>query len=147
MKANKYIETAGYKRALSALKKRAKFKLYPEYTNTDEANLKAAKLTTDDLDEVLETDFERFINYSVEKLKLPDDDDDDEYPEGEELDEDDKPTTLGDYGFDKGFLILNLIEFALARKDPKSLEAYFKKLRIPAAGKYAKTLNAIIKKA
>jgi hypothetical protein len=139
-----FVDGVLYKKALAALRKRAKFKLYPKYSPAlDERNLKLGKLKLSDLQAVLTSDAAAFLEYSVIKMGMLDDDEE-EYPPGEEPGDDEKAVTLRDEGYVKGFLVINLIEYILALKGTPILEAYMRAVRIPKAPKYAREVAAMV---
>jgi hypothetical protein len=147
MNVQTFVDGALYKKALAALRKRAKFKLYPEYSaEFDERNLKLGKLKLSDLQAVLTSDAAAFLEYSVIKMSMPDDDEE-EYPAGEEPGDDERAVTLEDQGYVKGFLVINLMEYILAQRGTPILQAYLRALRIPRAPKYAREVAAMVAKA
>jgi hypothetical protein len=78
-------------------------------------------------------------------LRIPPDEDDNEYPQGEKPGKDDRPKTIEVLGLTLGFLVLNLIEYILMKRGGKALEEYFKAIRMPKISKYAKQLRKALK--
>jgi hypothetical protein len=145
MALEKLVSSPVYKKTISALKKKAKFKIArdPFFEPSFTKRLKAAGLKVKDLETVLTTEFDRFVDFSAGKMKQSDYDEQ-EYPKGEKPGKDDKDVIIEDLGYDPGFLIINMIEFILAKRGRKELELYFKAIRIPYASKYAKRIMGII---
>lgn len=75
--------------------------------------------------------------YSICKFQaLSDEEDEEEYPVGAEPSGDERSKTLSVGKYSQGFLLTNLIEFALAMSGRECLLEYIKLCRIPNAKKY-----------
>ena len=86
----------------------------------DNERLKAAQVKIDDLESLLNTNMKE-ASYFVEKKMQYNFDEDDEYPEGEEISDDDKPHTIDELPYYKNFLVSFLIEYYLLKEQPKEL--------------------------
>ena len=72
-------------------------------------------------------------------------DEDDEYPEGEEISDDDKPHTIEELPYYKNFLVAFLIEYYFLKEQPTKLGKYLKRIHIAHATNYEKELRNIWK--
>ena len=86
----------------------------------DNERLKAAQVKIDDLESLLNTNMKE-ASYFVEKKMQYNFDEDDEYPEGEEISDDDKPHTIEELPYYKNFLVSFLIEYYLLKEQPTEL--------------------------
>ena len=105
----------------------------------DNERLKAAQVKIDDLESLLNTNMKE-ASYFVEKKMQYNFDEDDEYPEGEEISDDDKPHTIDELPYYKNFLVSFLIEYYLLKEQPTELGKYLKRTHIAQATKYEKEL-------
>ena len=110
----------------------------------DNERLKAAQVKIDDLESLLNTNMKE-ASYFVEKKMQYNFDEDDEYPEGEEISDDDKPHTIDELPYYKNFLVAFLIEYYLLKEQPTELGKYLKRTHIAQATKYEKELCNIWK--
>lgn len=110
----------------------------------DNERLKAAQVKIDDLESLLNTNMKE-ASYFVEKKMQYNFDEDDEYPEGEEISDDDKPHTIEELPYYKNFLVSFLIEYYLLKEQPTELGKYLKRTHIAQATKYEKELCNIWK--
>ncbi|MBF1464710.1 hypothetical protein [Prevotella pallens] len=110
----------------------------------DNERLKAAQVKIDDLESLLNTNMKE-ASYFVEKKMQYNFDEDDEYPEGEEISDDDKPHTIDELPYYKNFLVSFLIEYYLLKEQPTELGKYLKRTHIAQATKYEKELCNIWK--
>lgn len=110
----------------------------------DNERLKAAQVKIDDLESLLNTNMKE-ASYFVEKKMQYNFDEDDEYPEGEEISDDDKPHTIDELPYYKNFLVSFLIEYYLLKEQPTELGKYLKRTHIAQATKYEKELRNIWK--
>ena len=110
----------------------------------DNERLKAAQVKIDDLESLLNTNMKE-ASYFVEKKMQYNFDEDDEYPEGEEISDDDKPHTIEELPYYKNFLVSFLIEYYLLKEQPTELGKYLKRTHIAQPTKYEKELRNIWK--
>ena len=110
----------------------------------DNERLKAAQVKIDDLESLLNTNMKE-ASYFVEKKMQYNFDEDDEYPEGEEISDDDKPHTIDELPYYKNFLVSFLIEYYFLKEQPTELGKYLKRTHIAQATKYEKELCNIWK--
>ena len=108
----------------------------------DNERLKAAQVKIDDLESLLNTNMKE-ASYFVEKKMQYNFDEDDEYPEGEEISDDDKPHTIEELPYYKNFLVSFLIEYYSLKEQPTKLGKYLKRTHIAHATKYEKELRNI----
>ena len=71
---------------------------------------------------------------------------DGEFPEGEEIDEEEKSTitSIGKYAITS--IAMYIIEFDILKNHPEILADYYKRLHIPGAMKYAREMKKLYKK-
>lgn len=110
----------------------------------DNERLKAAQVKIDDLESLLNTNMKE-ASYFVEKKMQYNFDEDDEYPEGEEISDDDKPHTIDELPYYKNFLVAFLIEYYFLKEQPTKLGEYLKRIHTAHATKYEKELCNIWK--
>ncbi|MCC6287217.1 MAG: hypothetical protein IT249_04975 [Chitinophagaceae bacterium] len=113
--------------------------------NYDMGRLKAAKVNAEVLERLLEEHMDSVLKFSVLKIGYRFDEEED-FPPGEELDDDDKPKTIEVLPYYKDFLVTALVEFYLLKDKPSELNPYLKATRIPHAKKYEKQLKDIYSK-
>jgi hypothetical protein len=145
---NKIIESDLYKKGVQEICKAVNIKTYPKYSDTeielDIDMLEIANVTIDDLLTLLTGDFNKLISFSVAKIvKFDGVEEVQEYPVGEEPDEDDKDDNIVHQGYSKGFLLAYAVEYFILKHKPETLDNYLKISRIPQAKKYAKELKAL----
>jgi hypothetical protein len=69
--------------------------------------------------------------------------DTEEYPIGEELDDDEKPITLEILGYPETSFADFIVEMDLVKNNPMQLADYYKKLRVPKAKKFASDIKRL----
>jgi len=142
------IEGNGYKALLQNVRQQINIQVNENdppsaMLNIDVNNLRAAKLDAQALENILETDLNEITKYAVLKIGTVKDDGEQEYPEGEEPDEDDEDEVIETLPYYKDFLVGMIIEYILLKQKPSELAAYLKALRIPGAKKFEKELKDI----
>lgn len=70
---------------------------------------------------------------------------DGEFPEGEEISEEDTSTTIEIGKYSKTSIAMYIIEFNILKNNQDILADYYKRLRIPRAAKYAKDMIVLYK--
>ena len=108
----------------------------------DNERLKAAQVKIDDLEFLLGSNMNEAMTFIDKKMQF-DFEEDDEYPEGEEISDDDKPHTIEELPYYKNFLVAFLIEYYLLKEQPTELGKYLKRTHIAQATKYEKELRNI----
>lgn len=108
----------------------------------DNEMLKAAQVKIDDLEFLLGSNMNEAMTFIDKKMQF-DFEEDDEYPEGEEISDDDKPHTIEELPYYKNFLVAFLIEYYLLKEQPTELGKYLKRTHIAQATKYEKELRNI----
>lgn len=108
-------------------------------------DLRISSCSPQQLLDCLQNDTGEVTSFSVKKWKfLEGVEDQQEYPEGEDVDEDDADEVLGVKPITPAFLLGRLCEFYLLKyKGEAELSAYLKKLRIPGLKKYVQDLKRI----
>ena len=110
----------------------------------DNERLKAAQVTIEELDYLFSSNMKETLCFVVKKMQY-NFDEDDEYPEGEEVLDDDKPHTIDELPYYKNFLVAFLIEYYFLKEQPTKLGKYLKRIYIAHATKYEKELRNIWK--
>lgn len=110
----------------------------------DNEMLKAAQVKIDDLEFLLGSNMNEAMTFIDKKMQF-DFEEDDEYPEGEEISDDDKPHTIEELPYYKNFLVAFLIEYYFLKEQPTKLGKYLKRIYIAHATKYEKELRNIWK--
>lgn len=110
----------------------------------DNERLKAAQVTMEELEYLFSSNMKETLCFVVKKMQY-NFDEDDEYPEGEEILDDDKPHTIEELPYYKNFLVAFLIEYYLLKEQPTKLGEYLKRIHIAHATKYEKELRNIWK--
>lgn len=108
----------------------------------DNERLKAAQVTIEELDYLFSSNIKETLCFVVKKMQY-NFDEDDEYPEGEEILDDDKPHTIDELPYYKNFLVAFLIEYYFLKEQPTKLGKYLKRIYIAHATKYEKELRNI----
>jgi hypothetical protein len=142
------IEGNSYKTLLENVRKEINIRvneanLPSALLNVDVNRLRAAKLDAQALENILGTDMNEITRYVVSRIGTVKDDGEQEYPEGEEPDEDDEDEVIETLPYYKNFLVGFIIEYCLLKQKPSELPAYLKALRIPGAKKFEKELKDI----
>ncbi len=146
------VESEIYAKAIQEICQSVQIKIYPGYEELllkiDSEELERAMISVDDLESILLTDYQKIISFAAAKIvKFGKEEAIQEYPEGEEPDEDDKDDNIIHHGYSKGFLLLYATEYFILKYKPDTLAHFLKISRIPQAKKYAKELNDLYKAA
>ena len=110
----------------------------------DNERLKAAQVTIEELEYLFNSNMKETVCFVVKKMQY-NFDEDDEYPEGEEILDDDKPHTIEVLPYYKNFLVAFLIEYYFLKEQPTKLGEYLKRIHIAQTTKYEKELRNIWK--
>ena len=110
----------------------------------DNKRLKAAQVTIEELEYLFSSNMKETLCFVLKKMQY-NFDEDDEYPEGEEVSDDDKPHTIDELPYYKNFLVAFLIEYYFLKEQPTKLGEYLKRIYIAHATKYEKELRNIWK--
>ncbi|WP_314962850.1 hypothetical protein [Prevotella pallens] len=110
----------------------------------DNERLKAAQVTIEELEYLFSSNMKETLCFVLKKMQY-NFDEDDEYPEGEEILDDDKPHTIEELPYYKNFLVAFLIEYYFLKEQPTKLGEYLKRIHIAHATKYEKELRNIWK--
>lgn len=110
----------------------------------DNERLKAAQVTIEELEYLFSSNMKETLCFVVKKMQY-NFEEDDEYPEGEEILDDDKPHTIEVLPYYKNFLVAFLIEYSFLKEQPTKLGKYLKRIHIAHATKYEKELRNIWK--
>ena len=110
----------------------------------DNERLKAAQVKIEELEYLFNSNMKETLCFVVKKMQY-NFDEDDEYPEGEEILDDDKPHTIEVLPYYKNFLVAFLIEYYFLKEQPTKLGEYLKRIHIAHATKYEKELRNIWK--
>lgn len=110
----------------------------------DNERLKAAQVKIEELEYLFSSNMKETLCFVLKKMQY-NFDEDDEYPEGEEILDDDKPHTIEELPYYKNFLVSFLIEYYLLKEQPTELGKYLKRTHIAQATKYEKELCNIWK--
>ncbi|MBF1468682.1 hypothetical protein [Prevotella pallens] len=105
----------------------------------DNERLKAAQVKIEELEYLFSSKMKETLCFVVKKMQY-NFDEDDEYPEGEEILDDDKPHTIEELPYYKNFLVSFLIEYYLLKEQPTELGKYLKRIHTAHATKYEKEL-------
>lgn len=143
-KIEKIINSKAYTKVLEIVAKTKKLNILSDYYSTllkiAEKNLNKSKLSIDDLNEVLTLD-QCFVYYVLKKIEIIDGRViEEEYPDGQEPDEDEKTVTTAVLGKSVTFIFDNMIEYYFIKNNPIELERYLKDIGIPNSKKYAKEI-------
>jgi hypothetical protein len=110
----------------------------------DNERLKVAQVKIEELEYLFNSNMKETLCFVVKKMQY-NFDEDDEYPEGEEILDDDKPHTIEVLPYYKNFLVAFLIEYYFLKEQPTKLGKYLKRIYIAHATKYEKELRNIWK--
>lgn len=108
----------------------------------DNEMLKAAQVKIEELEYLFSSNMKETLCFVLKKMQY-NFDEDDEYPEGEEILDDDKPHTIEELPYYKNFLVAFLIEYYFLKEQPTKLGEYLKRIHIAHATKYEKELRNI----
>ena len=116
--------------------------------NYDLSLLKASNLSIEAISSTISVDDKvcQFIISKIVFYRNREKEDNNEYPEGENLDEDELPITREVLPYYKDFMFSSLIENCLLKSTSSELFAYLRKTRMPHAKKYEKELREIYSK-
>jgi hypothetical protein len=139
--AENIVGSSAYRELLAELVDATGVEVESEYAEVfarlDSTKIVKAKVDVDDLMFILTSKMDLIKRYSLSKFQaLSDEEDDQEYPVGAEPSGDERSKTLSVGKYSQGFLLTNLIEFALAMSGRECLLEYIKLCRIPHAKKY-----------
>ncbi|MBA6096172.1 MULTISPECIES: hypothetical protein [Pseudomonas] len=139
--AENIVGSSAYRELLAELVDATGIEVESEYAEVfarlDSTKIVKAKVDVDDLMFILTSQMDLIKRYSLSKFQaLSDEEDDQEYPVGAEPSGDERSKTLSVGKYSQGFLLTNLIEFALAMSGHECLLEYIKLCRIPHAKKY-----------
>ncbi|WP_313318757.1 hypothetical protein [Pseudomonas sp.] len=148
--AENIVGSSAYNKLLAELVDAAGIEVESEYAEVfarlDSAKIVKAKIDIEDLMFVLTNKVDLLRQYSLSKFQsLSDEEDEEEYPAGAEPSEDEKSKTLSVGKYSQGFLLTNIIEYALAMSGRERLLEYIKLSRIPHAKKYADQIIKLTK--
>ncbi|WP_442109128.1 hypothetical protein [Pseudomonas sp. NUPR-001] len=143
------VNSEAYQNIVSQLKKDVGITICEElselFCDFDAAAFDRSGLSIEELKAVFEAGSDEIRDYSIRKYKALDGaSEEQEYPVGEEPDEEDDEFESENLGYAPGFLLANAIEFLLAKKGGRYLEKYLKESRVPKAGEYAKQVLSFI---
>jgi len=139
--AENLVGSSAYRELLAELVDATGIEVELEYAEVfarlDSAKILKAKVDIDDLTSILTSKKDLIRQYSLSKFQaLSDEEEEEEYPVGAEPSGDERSKTLSVGKYSQGFLLANLIEFALAMSGRECLLEYIKLCRIPHAKKY-----------
>lgn len=142
-----------YQEALNEIKERAhiNFLAYDRgnfhLINLIESDLKKAKLSVSFVANFIQRNLKDIIEYSIQKIAYYKQNSDkthyEEYPEGEELDEDEKPITIKKLDYMPFILVSFGVEFFFIKEHPDKLLEYVRKLKMPGASIYTREITSI----
>ncbi|HGY9626241.1 TPA: hypothetical protein ACOJM5_002614 [Pseudomonas putida] len=148
--ARQVVDSVAYQKIISELVEATGIEVEPEYPEVfarlDSAKIARANLDSEKLLVVLLDNLDAIKQYSIDKLAaFSDDEDDEEYPVGSEPVEDEKSKTISINKYSQGFLLTNILEYALAMNGREYLLDYIKLSKIPRAKKYCDQIVAMMK--
>lgn len=152
-KIKTFIESDTYNKLLNKVRSRLKIEINEQsppiaMLNYDLSFLKASNLSIGTISDTISMD-DRIYQFIVSKVMFysnQGEEDNNEYPEGEELEDDEHPTTKKVLPYYKDFMFNSLIEYCLLKNTPSDLDTYLRKTRMPHAKKYEKELKEIYSK-
>jgi hypothetical protein len=147
MSLTTFAKSPAYKNALRALRTQLALTILPDYVDAaaDERRLRQARVALGELDEILTSDRPAFLAFTRLKLTQTDaTDDDSDHSDGHRRR---RAPTVEELGYDRGFLVVCLVEYALARRGPGTLASHLRAMRIPAATSYADQLVSFYQQA
>lgn len=117
--------------------------------NMTEEDLKKAKLSISLVSDYIQNHLKAIIEYSIRKITYyeqnPNKAESEQYPEGEELADDEKSVVIERHGYVPFILIDYGIEYFFLKEQPDKLLEYIKKVRIPNASKYKREITSLYK--
>ena len=116
--------------------------------NYDLSLLKASNLSIEAISSTISVDDKvcQFIISKIVFYRNRKKEDNNEYPEGENLDEDELPIMREVLPYYKNFMFSSLIEYCLLKSTSSELFEFLRKTRMPHAKKYEKELREIYSK-
>lgn len=149
-KIRTFIESDTYNKLLNKVRSRLRIEINEQFPpiamlNYDLSFLKASNLSIETISNTVSVD-DRVYQFIVSKMIFYNnqgEEDNNEYPEGEELEEDEHSTIKEVLPYYKDFMFSSLIEYCLLKDSPYSLAFYLRKTRMPHAKKYEKELKEI----
>ena len=145
-KVNEFINGENYEFLLRSIQEKSNIEIDSTIPfvllDYDKEMLIAARIEIEDLESLLNSYMTEIVSFVEGKMKY-DFEDEDEYPEGEELIDEEKPKTITELPYYKNFLIVYLIEYYLLKKQPAELGKYLKRIHIPHAATYERELKDI----
>jgi hypothetical protein len=110
--------------------------------------LSKSNLTIDEINNLLEIDFEKIITFIIRKIDKYKNEKDNggDFPKNEKSGNNDKPITIQILPYYKSFMLRYIIEYYFLKFKPDELFEYIKDIRIPQSKKYEKELREIYKK-
>lgn len=142
----KFINSEKYTKLVERLEKMAGIdvnKETPSFTilNYDLSRLNSAKVNIAELEKLIDSDEDKVLFFSRNKLKIFENIcNEQEFEKGEELNEEEEGVHIRILPFYKDFLVVYLIEYFLLKTFPSDLKAYLKAVRIPNYKKYEREL-------
>ena len=145
-KVNEFINGENYEFLLRSIQEKSNIEIDSTIPfvllDYDKEMLIAARIEIEDLESLLNSYMTEIVSFVERKMKYGFEDED-EYPEGEELSDEEKPKTITELPYYKNFLIAYLIEYYLLKKQPAELGKYLKRIHIPHAATYERELKDI----
>ncbi|GHC57480.1 hypothetical protein [Ulvibacter litoralis] len=145
----KVIESDVYTNYINFIENKVVLKILDKYRENaairDSDKMNKANVSASSIIDILTNDKDKFTAYVFSKIKKYENVKfKEDYPEGEEPEEEDNNEQI--LGYAKGFILLYAIEYYVLKHNPDSLEAYIKECKIPQASKYTKELKQIYRK-
>jgi hypothetical protein len=140
--AKRIVLSSEYQSLLNELRESLVIPVEADYEDMlaefDDESLSVSRLDENEIFKALNEEVSQIQVYSEKKFRALDGaPDEQEFAPGEQVEIDDsKEVEEGVYS--QGFLLINIIEYLLAKADVDRLQAYLKLQRIPNAKKYAK---------
>jgi len=146
----KFIESEIYNELLNKVRMQVKIEvneLLPPIVllNHDASLLKAAKITIGEISDLISKDdkVSQFIIAKMTFYETHKEVDNNEYPEGEELEDDELPVVKKTLPYYKNFMFGFLLEYYFLKNRPSELISYLKATKMPHAKKYENELKEI----
>lgn len=141
--AEDIVFSDNYRKIVAELAEVLKIDVDSEYEEVfarlDSAKIERSKVQKPEIDRILRAEADFIKKYSINKHRaIHSVSDEQEYPAGEEPSEDEKDVVLSVGSYAQGFLLTNIIEYALAKEGSARLQEYLKLSRIPKAKEYAR---------
>jgi hypothetical protein len=147
--AKKIVCSGEYQRVLDDLSVSLKIAVEPSYDGMliefDGEVIELSKLNESELFFAVASRAAEIKSYSIKKFIATDNATcEQEYPSGEQPEEDDNTGEESEGVYSQGFLLINIVEFLLAERGDQCLLDFLKASRIPKAGAYAKQVRTFI---